>query len=226
MYAPEATGRRSLLLSGLMVAAACVALVLLAANGRGDATPAKQPPAVRAVLQGVEQRDDTLGSPHAPDVLVMYVEADCAGCERLYWGVLPAVVDRFVRSGRLRVIARPVSAPGAPRAGVRETYAAGMQDRMYEYLLTYDLLKLQGAGPMDVARAVRGIDTAKLRRDARSASVSVSLTKAEGRAREIKASPPAVYFDPAGRGSADVRRIGLGEPASVVVAKLERLLTS
>jgi thioredoxin family protein len=129
---------------GTMRAAAVVALALVAAgcggdgNGDGMAPEAERAPHGAASLgerfDGIPQDGSVLGRPDAPYTLVEFADLQCPFCARFDRDVLPAVIDRFVRPGNLRVELRPVAFLGPDSAtGAAATLAAGEQDRMWQF---------------------------------------------------------------------------------------------
>jgi hypothetical protein len=83
---------------------------------------------------GVPQDQATLGDPGAPFTLVEFADLQCPYCARFDREVLPAVVERFVRPGMLKIELRPVAFLGPDSTtGAAATVAAGFQDRMWQF---------------------------------------------------------------------------------------------
>ena len=59
-----------------------------------------------------------LGKASAPATMVEYIDLQCPVCREFETEVMPTIIDRYVRTGKLKVIARPVAVIGAatPRA--------------------------------------------------------------------------------------------------------------
>ena len=75
-----------------------------------------------------------LGRPDAPYTLVEFADLQCPFCAQFDRDVLPAVIERFVRPGRLRIELRPVAFLGPDSStGAAATVAAGEQDRMWQF---------------------------------------------------------------------------------------------
>jgi protein-disulfide isomerase len=139
----------------------------------------------------IPQRGAVLGWPRAPYTLVEFADLQCPYCARFDRDVLPAVIARFVRPGRLRLELRPIAVIGpasGPAAGA--VLAAGLQDRMWQFAdLFYRNQGPENSGyvtPTFIARiaaAVPGLDGARLRADLASNPVSATLTDNEHAAR-------------------------------------------
>jgi hypothetical protein len=207
-----------------VLAVALVGAMLVSVAGSGDEREDRLTGVerVQGLLDGVPQRNFTLGDEAAPNVLVLYTDAFCVGCRPFYANVLPTVVRRYVRTGRLRVIARPVTTPRSPQLGLREAFAATLQDRLWHFLLLFDANSDVTLEPLRVARMVPGLDVERLRRDVRSPRVARAAERAEERRARIDAAVPSLYVDPAGRGAADVRRVNLGQPRDAMLEQIVR----
>jgi hypothetical protein len=168
-------GRTILPVAVAVLAAACGA-------ARGPAAHA-HPPEHRAPASsgaasleerfgGIHQTGDALGSPRAPYTLFEFGDLQCPFCARFDRHVLPAVIQDFVRTGRVRLELHPVvfigpdSGPGGAAA-----VAAGMQDHMWQFAdLFYRNQQRENSGYVTagfidrVASAVPGLDVSALER--------------------------------------------------------------
>ena len=129
---------------GFTHVAAVLVLMLIAAGGCGGDDDDGRAPDKEAALRGVETLDDRfggipqdgafLGRPDAPYTLVEFADLQCPFCARFDRDVLTAVIDRFVRPGRLRIELRPVAFLGPDSStGAAAPVAAGEQDRMWQF---------------------------------------------------------------------------------------------
>ena len=131
-------GRRTTAVAALLV------LVLAAAGCGGDDDDgdrvAESEHALRGARSlserfgGIRQDGPILGRRDAPYTLVEFADLQCPFCARFDRDVLPAVIERFVRPGRLRIELRPVAFLGRDSStGAAATVAAGEQDRMWQF---------------------------------------------------------------------------------------------
>lgn len=128
----SALGRRRQL--ALALAAALVlggGLIGLSRLGADEpqAAPALAEP---SALAGVPQDGITLGSPTAPVTLVEYADLQCPYCAEWARGTLPALLDSYVRPGKVRIVFRGLAflGPDSDRA-LRAALAAARQDRLW-----------------------------------------------------------------------------------------------
>jgi hypothetical protein len=168
----------------------------LVASGCGDhrgGTPVAKPPAPRVLVgvaslaarfDGIPQHGRVLGWPRARYTLLEFADLQCPYCARFDRDVLPAVIERLVRPGRLRIELRPIAflGPGSATAAA-VTVAAGMQDRIWQFAdLFYRNQGRENSGYVtprfigQIARAVPGLDLARLRRASGTPQLLAALT--------------------------------------------------
>lgn len=158
--------RRAWQLGGLAVVAVAVVLIAVLVGSEHAATPLRPGRPVPAVdrvtglLDGVAQAGVTLGDPRAPVTLVEFGDLQCPVCARYARDALPALVTRFVRSGRLRLVYQswPVLGKDSVRAA-RMAVALGHQDRLWQFTgLLYANQRAENSGYVsdDYLRALGG----------------------------------------------------------------------
>jgi protein-disulfide isomerase len=135
--------RRQLLQLGSVVGVAAVVVVVLVLasqgskdkpNASGGATVAGVGDA-RAMLRGVPQHGTSLGDPKAPLVLTEFADLQCPFCRDYTVDVLPQIIERYVRSGRLRLELRLRRIIGADSdVAARAAQAAGTRNRMWNFV--------------------------------------------------------------------------------------------
>jgi thioredoxin family protein len=156
------------------------ALVLVGCGDRLGSSPVnlQAAPALHGVaslparFDGVSQTGDALGSARAPYTLFEFADLQCPFCARFDRDVLPAVIQQFVRSGRLRIELHPIvfigpqSVPAAAAALV-----AGMSNRMWQFAdLFYRNQAIENSGYVTpqfidrLAAAVPGLGVAPMHR--------------------------------------------------------------
>jgi protein-disulfide isomerase len=82
-----------------------------------------------------------LGNPKAPVTLVEYIDLQCPICRTFETDVMTTIVPRYVRPGKVRVVARPIAFIGPDSVrGRLAALAAGQQNRFFEFaqLLYYN----------------------------------------------------------------------------------------
>jgi protein-disulfide isomerase len=127
-----ATRRRLAVIIGA-VALALAAVVI--ARDAGDQAPATaQPVAATDVFAGLPQDGITLGAPSAPATLIEFADLQCPWCGVYGRDVLPAVVDRYARSGALKLELHLLAFLGEDSVRAGEMAAAAADhDRLWQF---------------------------------------------------------------------------------------------
>jgi hypothetical protein len=111
--AADAVRRRRLSLLGAITAGVLVAVVViaLATGGGGSSSPPNVGSSaartteseVNALLTGIPQRANVLGSPSAPVRIEYFGDLECSACQAFTRDSLPTLMSRWVRTGKVRV---------------------------------------------------------------------------------------------------------------------------
>jgi protein-disulfide isomerase len=93
---------------------------------------------VRSSLAGIPQHGSTLGDPRAPVTLQYFGDLECPFCKQFALGALPALIQHYVRSGKLKIEYRSLeTATRDPETFKNQqvaALAAGKQNHMWEYI--------------------------------------------------------------------------------------------
>lgn len=133
------------------VGIAAVLIGVLGGGSTADLRPGKPVPGAaqtRALLAGIPQRGNELGNPRARLTLVEFGDLQCPACAQFSEGALPAIVRRYVRTGKLLLVFRALDflGPDSLRAA-RMAAALGAQGSMFEFLvLMYRNQGLENSG--------------------------------------------------------------------------------
>jgi protein-disulfide isomerase len=154
---------------GFVAAGIAAALIVLSVVGSNDsksaaptttvaANPAAAPgptPAVTAtkapgaaetakLFRGIPQKLNVLGNPNAPVTMIEFADLQCPFCRDYTLNALPAIVEEYVRPGKVKLVFGGMSFLGPDsETALRATYAAGLQNRLWNFV---DLLyRNQGA---------------------------------------------------------------------------------
>ncbi|HEY7197643.1 MAG TPA: thioredoxin domain-containing protein [Gaiellaceae bacterium] len=143
--APRRTIDRRWYLGIALVAVVIVAvLVAFSAFGSGDDSSSPDVQAggtlpgaaeVQGLLAGIEQKGLTLGKPDAPVTLIEYADVQCPFCAQYSVQTFPDVVNRYVKSGKVKVVFHGVAFIGPDSlTGLQAVQAAGQQDKLWNML--------------------------------------------------------------------------------------------
>jgi protein-disulfide isomerase len=142
--------RRGLwLIAAVLTLAAVVAVVLIVVSRGGSSAPARVQsvagaPETAALLAGLPQHGNALGSPQAPLTLVEYGDLQCPICARWTTDALPTIVRDYVRPGKVRLVFRGLGFLGSDsEKALRTALAAAPSGKLWNVV---DLLyRNQGA---------------------------------------------------------------------------------
>ena len=172
------------------------------------------------MLAGIPQSGIHLGSPNAPVRLVEFADLQCPFCREYTLQTLPALVQDYVRTGKVRMEFRDLAFIGGLReGGPRSAAAAGAQNKLWNFVdIFYYNQGEENTGYVtrascDSIDKAAGVDSAKAEAFAATAA-SAGADRAGQRAR--RAARRAVDADrlrgqarrraAAGRGRAHRRR--------------------
>lgn len=143
----QARRRRLLQLGGVVGAVVVVIVVILLASGGGGSKKAvvptgtqanKEAAAVTALIHGIPQSGNTLGNPNAPVTLQYFGDLECPICKDFTLGALPAVIKKYVRTGKLKIeyhsLETATREPETFRTQQLAALAAGKQNKAWNYL--------------------------------------------------------------------------------------------
>jgi protein-disulfide isomerase len=192
------------LLALVVAAAAVIAGILIGVSVAGSGTKSSPQALVGsaqtvALLSGIPQHGNVLGRPDAPVTLVEFGDPACPVCMRFAVGTLPALVQQYVRTGKVRLVYDGLAFVGpASENALRAIEAAAVQNRAW-YVI--DLLyRSQGDERTNWAtdsflrslgEAVPGLDLVKMMKDRGSATTTsaIQATARKANAEGIHQTP-------------------------------------
>lgn len=180
---------------------------------------------VDETFASIPQDGDTLGDPAAPVTLVDMSDLRCTHCKGFVLRVVPALLERYVRTGRLRIVFKnvPILGPPSERAA-RAAIAAGLQGRMFPFVDaafanqgTAGALQVTDAFLRRIASSVPGLDVERLMVDRSLSVVTEQLAQnmRAARERKIQAVPSFLI----GRTGEELQALKVskhGDPASFI----------
>jgi protein-disulfide isomerase len=170
---------------------------------------------------GIPQKATILGERTAPVTMIQYVDLQCPFCREFETSVMPSIVHKFVRTGKLRVEVRPIAFIGPDSISGRDAaLAAGRQNRLFNFMqVVYSNQGTENTGWLDdgfirrAAASVPGIDVPRLVRDARSGAVKDQAHALDRQSTQdkVKATPTLLVgktgAKPAAVSSADMAAV-------------------
>ena len=139
--------RMRLIQLGVVAVVVVVVAVAALATGGGHSAPdpnVMEPEFIRPVtaeIGGIPQSANALGSPTAPVTLQYFGDLECPICKEFTLGALPAILQRWVKTGRLRVEYRSLeTATREPRTFEIQqiaALAAGKQNKLWNFVETF-----------------------------------------------------------------------------------------
>jgi protein-disulfide isomerase len=182
------------------------------------------PAGATSLFDGIAQDGIALGSPDAPFVLTEFADLQCPFCAAYARDVLPGVVERHVRSGRLRLELHVLAFLGedSVRGGAMAA-AAARQDRLWSFAEAF----YRSQGPENsgyatdaflraTAEATPGLDVDRAFRERDDRAVLQTLAEAERAAGALGADhTPAFYL-----------RKGDGRPRAIEPEALDAALAA
>jgi protein-disulfide isomerase len=177
------------------VVVAAIVVILLATGGgskggvvkKGGKEEGKVVGEVTSLLSGVPQNANVLGNPKAPVTLVYYGDLECPICKEFTLQVLPSIVQRWVRTGKVKVEYRSLQTatrePEVFRTQQVAALAAGKQNKMWPFLeLFYHQQGEEGSSYVTesylqrLAQQVPGLSLTKWTSDRSEAALANQIT--------------------------------------------------
>jgi len=121
----------------VVVVGVLVGLSLLGGGDDGAAAGVTGVSKVKQELAGLTQSGATLGEADAPVEITEYGDTSCPICKDASETSIPEVIDQFVRTGKAKLVFRPVAfiSPSSER-GALGAEAAAKQDAMWTFVET------------------------------------------------------------------------------------------
>ena len=226
---------------GAVVGAAIIGIVIATSGGKSShvaSTPqAKNKVAseVNGLLGGIPQSGSVLGNANAPVTLVFFGDLQCPICRDFSLGVLPGLVQNYVRAGKLRIEYRSLeTATREPETFRKQQIAAlagGSQSKMWYYTeLFYHQQGEENSEYVNeeflskLASEVPGLDIAKWRSDRNNpAFENTLLTDAQTANNQGLSGTPSFLLGKTGSQPKKFEPSSYSEPSSYYAA-IERQL--
>ena len=180
--------------AAVLVGGGLIAALVLTNNGSSN-PPATAPAGVSevaAMLRNIPQQGAALGSPKAPVTLVEFADPQCPYCGDWEKTSLATIVDKYVRTGKVRIVFNGMTFVGGDsETALRAALAAGEQNRFWNVLaLLYQNQGTENTGWVTdallqgIGNSIPGLDTKRMFAAVQSATVTKKLAAAAAFARD------------------------------------------
>jgi protein-disulfide isomerase len=228
-----------------LVAVAVIVVVVTSGDGDGEqpaatteaSTPVPVPEIkgadlVKEELEGIAQSGSFLGDPQAPYTLVEFGDLVCPPCGTYSRDILPPVVERYVREGRLRVQFQPVNLTREQSALAGQyAWAAAAQDKLWEFVTLWyrnqgdeDTPYVTDEFARAVAAEIPGLDADRLIADAHKPETRRKLDDFARRFVSLNFSVVPSFV--AGPAKGELNAIDLGESPTTATRAVDLLIAS
>jgi protein-disulfide isomerase len=220
----------------LIVVAVVLAVVL---TGNKSSTP-KDVPAVgsiegglpgsadvAALFKGIPQKNLVLGSAFAPVTMTEFIDLQCPICQEFETTVMPDIIPKYVRTGKVKVYVRPWAFIGADSfRGQSAMLAAGLQNKAFNYSsILYDNQGTENTGWLNdsmvtqAAASIPGLKVPQMLADMKSSTVKneAKAVAADANTRQV-AGTPTVFVGKSGTAGKQVTLQNGGDEQSLVTA--------
>ncbi|XYH96995.1 DsbA family protein [Sorangium sp. So ce1128] len=224
---PRSAPRRGALLAALL-------LGIPACQSAGEAPEQEATGAASretGLYSGIPQDGITLGDPSAPLTMIEFSDLRCSHCRDYALEVLPAILERHVRTGQVRLVFRNLTflGPGSVQAA-RMAAAVGMQDQLWDFVdLFFRIQARERPAVTDelllrVASELPGVDAAQAMAQRDGAEVAQQLEEARAEAERLQIrGVPALFLSRQGQEPRRLRLTSMSpEPVSRAIEQLLR----
>jgi protein-disulfide isomerase len=217
-----------LAIGGGIAALVIVGIVLgIVLTGGGNSGIPKGTPTVGSVAQGLPGASDVrdlykripqdglyLGSPSAPAQMVVYIDLQCPFCKNYETTVMPTIIEKYVRPGKVRVKVEPWAfiGPDSFRAQ-KAMLAAAKQNKAWNFAeILYLNQQTENTGWLDdsmvaqAAASIDGLNVVKLFKDRNGSDVKQEANAVDASAKASNVTGTPTVF--AGKTGGKLKLVG------------------
>jgi protein-disulfide isomerase len=182
---------------------------------------------VNSMFKGIPQKGFQLGSSFAPVHMVEYIDLQCPICQLFETTVMPDVIAKYVRTGKVRVEVRPWAFIGPDSfRGQAAMLAAAKQNKAFDFAqILYDNQGTENTGWLSdamvvkAAESVPGLNVPQLLTARTSSTVKAEASQVASEAQaDSVTGTPSVFVGKSGTKPAFVNLRNGGDSATLVTA--------
>jgi len=154
---------------------------------------------VQALYKGIPQKGLTLGSAFAPVTMIEYIDLQCPICQEFETTVMPDIIPKYVRTGKVKVEIRPWAFIGPDSyRGQAAMLAAAQQNKGFNYAsILYDNQGTENTGWLDdnmvtqAAASIPGLKVHQLLAERTSSAVKKAAANVASQAQvdQVQGTP-------------------------------------
>ena len=228
--AAAARERRTRRLWRLGAAAAAAAVLVvggIAVSSSGGAKAKTPAPSTTtsSLFAGIPEHAGVLGNPKAPVTLTEYLDLQCPICREASTTTIPAVVNQYVRAGKVKLAARPLQFIGQDSVRAAQVAAgAERQGRLWPFIEAFYARQGQENSGyvtdsfLRSVAAASGVDANAALSQAGSSFAAGRLNRANADARALGIQATPTLTVTRGNGPETVLNANALDPASVATA--------
>ena len=157
---------------------------------------------VESLFKGIPQKGLYLGSPFAKAQMVMFIDLQCPFCQQYETTVMPEIIKKYVRPGKVRVKVEPWAfiGPDSTR-GQRAMFAAAKQDKAWNFAeILYLNQQTENTGWLNdsmvaqAAASIDGLDVKQLLNDQKGSDIDSQISDVEAAAKANKVTGTPTVF--------------------------------
>jgi protein-disulfide isomerase len=162
---------------------------------------------VETLYKGIPQDGLYLGSPSAKAQMVIFIDLQCPFCQNYETTVMPTIVKKYVRTGKVRIKVEPWAFIGPDSSrGQKAMFAAAKQNKAWNFAeVLYLNQATENTGWLNdsmvaaAAASVNGLDVKKLWADRNAGSISKDVSEVAALAKTKKVTgTPTVFVGKSG----------------------------
>jgi protein-disulfide isomerase len=199
----EAQRKRRLAIFGaaVLVVIAAIDVVIAVSSGGSSSSSSSAKPGTR--LAGIPQNGNVLGSKNAKATMMVFADMQCPFCREFETQAFPSIVNRYVKTGKLRIVFQPISFIGSDSlVAAKAVAAASAQDKLFDYASAFyanqgteNTNYVTDAFLTKIAKAVPGLNVSKWQSDLdNEVGVSSILSRAEASAKTAGVSSTPTFY--------------------------------